>query len=231
MERDARTPGPASDRVRLRRGAARGVYERAAMLAVLDAGMVAHLGVVTEDGPIVLPMAYARTDDWLYLHGSAANAMLRAAAGHDVCATVTVLDALVVARSPFHNSMHYRGVVVRGVARRVTDEREHLDALRRITDHVVPTWDAGRPPTANEIRKTMVLAVPLVEMSAKIRDGGPNDEPEDLDGPHWAGRVPIHAVWESPVDSPDLSTHIDVPPAVAALAGREVQPTAATREC
>jgi nitroimidazol reductase NimA-like FMN-containing flavoprotein (pyridoxamine 5'-phosphate oxidase superfamily) len=220
MERDARTPGPASDRVRLRRGAARGVYDREAMLAVLDAGMVAHLGVVTEDGPIVLPMAYARTDDWLYLHGSAANAMLRAAAGHDVCATVTVLDALVVARSPFHNSMHYRGVVVRGIAHRVTDEREHLDALRRITDHVVPTWDAGRPPTAAEIRKTMVLAVPLVEMSAKIRDGGPSDEPEDLDGPHWGGHIPLHTAWGAPVPAHDLRAGIDVPPTVAAMQGR-----------
>ena len=222
MERDDATAGPTTDRVRLRRGAARGVYDRAAILAVLDAGMVAHVGVVTDNGPIVLPMAYAHTDDWLYVHGSVANAMLRAAVGHDVCVTVTLLDALVVARSPFHNSMHYRGVVVRGVARRVTDEREHLDALRRITDHVVPTWDAGRPPTSAEIRKTMVLAVPLVEMSAKIRDGGPADEPEDLDGPHWGGHLPLHTTWGAPVPARDLRAGIDVPDAVAAMQDRSV---------
>jgi nitroimidazol reductase NimA-like FMN-containing flavoprotein (pyridoxamine 5'-phosphate oxidase superfamily) len=215
--------GPASDRVRLRRGVARGVYDRAAMLAVLDAGMVAHLGVVTDDGPIVLPMAYARTDDRLYVHGSVANAMLRAAVGHDVCVTVTVLDALVVARSPFHNSMHYRGVVVRGVARRVTDEQEHLDALRRITDHVVPTWDTGRAPTTAEIRKTMVLAIPLVEMSAKIRDGGPADEPEDLQGPHWGGHIPLHTCWGAPIPARDLRAGIGVPAAVAAMEGRSVR--------
>lgn len=214
---------PASDRVRLRRGPKRAAYDRATILSVLDAGMVAHVGVVTDDGPIVLPMAYGRDDDWLYVHGSAANAMLRAAIGADICVTVTILEGLIVARSAFHNSMNYRGAVVRGVARHVDDPAEHRRALRLISDHIVPTWDASRAPTDREIRKTLVLAVPLVEMSAKIRDGGPNDEPEDLDGPHWAGRVPIHAVWEAPIDSEDLAGGIATPKAVAALAGREIR--------
>ena len=122
-------------------------------------------------GPIVLPMAYGRTDDWLYVHGSAANAALRAAVGRDICVTITIVDGLVVGRSPFHNSMNYRGVVVRGTARLVDDRDEHLEALRLVSDHVVATWDTGRPPTELEIRKTMVIAVPLVEMSAKIRTG------------------------------------------------------------
>lgn len=213
---------PASDRVRLRRGAARGVYDREQILRVLDAGLVAHVGVVTDDGPIVLPMAYGRTDEWLYVHGSASNAMLRAAVGTDVCVTVTIVDGLIVARSPFHNSMNYRGVVIRGRARKVTDRDEHLLALRLISDHVVPTWDTGRPPTEREIRKTMVIAVPLIEMSAKIREGGPNDEPEDLDGPYWAGRVPIHAAWAEPEPATDLGAGIAVPPAVAKLAGQPV---------
>ena len=195
---------PASDRVRLRRGAIRAEYDRAAIFEVLDAGLIAHVGVVTDAGPIVLPMAYGRTDDWLYVHGSVANAALRAAVGQDICITVTIVDGMVVGRCPFHNSMNYRGVVVRGVARRVDDPDEHVAALRLVSDHVMPTWDTAREPNATEIRQTMVVAVPLVEMSAKIRGGDPIDEPEDVDGPHWAGHVPIRSVWESPVDAADL---------------------------
>src|SRR5215207_5476657 len=176
---------PASERVRLRRGAIRAEYDRAAIFEVLDAGMIAHVGVVTPDGPIVLPMAFARTDEWLYVHGSVANAALRAAVGQDICITVTIVDGMVVGRCPFHNSMNYRGVVVRGVARRVDDPAEHMEALRLVSDHVMPTWDTAREPNAAEIRKTTVLAVELIEMSAKIRVGDPIDEPDDVDGPHW----------------------------------------------
>lgn len=216
------TAEPASDRVRLRRGANRAEYDRDAILAVLDAGMVAHVGVVTGDGPIVLPMAYGRDDEWLYVHGSVANAALRAAVDNDICVTVTIVDGMIVGRSPFHNSMNYRGVVVRGRARRVDDPAEHRAALRLVSDHVMPTWDTAREPTADEIRKTMVIAVPLVEMSAKIRPGGPVDEPEDLDGPHWGGQVPIRSTWDVPVDSPDLQAGVEVPRAIAALVGQPV---------
>jgi nitroimidazol reductase NimA-like FMN-containing flavoprotein (pyridoxamine 5'-phosphate oxidase superfamily) len=216
------TPEPASDRVRLRRGANRAEYDRAAVFEVLDAGLIAHVGVTTDEGPIVLPMAYGRTDDWLYLHGSVANAALRAAVGHDICVTVTIVDGMVVGRCPFHNSMNYRGAVVRGLARKVDDPDEHLTALRLVSDHVLPTWEAAREPSAQEIRKTLVVAVPLVEMSAKIRDGDPIDEPADLDGPHWGGHVPIRSVWEAPVPSRDLRPGIAVPSAIAAVAGRAV---------
>ena len=212
--------GPASERVRLRRGAIRAEYDREAMFAVLDAGLIAHVGVVTADGPIVLPMAYARTDEWLYLHGSVANAMLRAAVGTDICVTVTIVDGLVLGRSAFHNSMNYRGVVVRGVARRVDDPDEHLHALRLISDHVVANWDTARPANASEIRKTMVIAVELVEVSAKIRAGDPIDEPDDVDGPYWAGHVPIGSQFDAPVGSADLPAGVETPPAIAALAGR-----------
>jgi nitroimidazol reductase NimA-like FMN-containing flavoprotein (pyridoxamine 5'-phosphate oxidase superfamily) len=216
------TSEPATDRVRLRRGAALGEYDRSAVFDVLDAGLVAHVGVTTPDGPIVLPMAYGRSDEWLYVHGSVANAALRAAVGRDVCITVTILDGMIVGRCPFHNSMNYRAVVVRGVARKVDDPDEHVVALRLVSDHVVPTWDTARAPTAVELRATMVIAVPLVEMSAKIRLGGPMDEPEDLAGPHWAGQVPIRSVWAPPVPSTDLPAGIDIPPDIAALAGQPV---------
>src|SRR5262245_66335765 len=125
---------PSTARVRLRRMAKRGAYDSAAVLAVLDAGLIAHVGVTTSDGPIVLPMAYGRTDEWLYLHGSVANAALRAAVGNDICVTVTIADGIVVGRSPFHNSMNYRSAVVRGVARRVDDpgERAVAPQARRV---------------------------------------------------------------------------------------------------
>ncbi len=216
------TPEPVTDRVRLRRGAKLAEYDRAAVLEVLDAGMIAHVGVTTPDGPIVLPMAYGRSDEWLYVHGSVANAALRAAVGQDVCITVTIVDGMIVGRCPFHNSMNYRAVVVRGVARKVDDPAEHIAALRLVSDHVMPTWDSARTPTPTEVRKTMVIAVPLVEMSAKIRLGGPIDEPEDLAGPHWGGRVPIRSVWAQPVPSTDLPAGIPVPAGIAALAGRPV---------
>ena len=213
---------PPSERVRVRRGAIRAEYDRAAILEVLDAGLIAHVGVVTDDGPIVLPMAYGRDDEWLYVHGSIANAALRAAVSQDICVTVTIVDGIVVGRSPFHNSMNYRGVVVRGVARRVDDPDEHATALRLVSDHVVATWNTGRPPSESEVRKTMVIAVPLTEMSAKIRTGDPVDEPEDLSGPHWGGHVPIRSVWEAPVDAADLPDGVEAPPAIVALAGSSV---------
>ncbi len=214
---------PRSERTRLRRGAARAEYSDQALLEILDAGMVAHVGVSTPEGPIVLPMAYGRTNEHLYLHGAAGNAMLRHAIGTDVCATVTIVDGLVVARSPFHNSMNYRSVVVRGVATEVEGSDAKRAALRLVSNHVVPTWETGRPPADSEIRRTLVLRVPLAEMSGKVRTGGPaGDEPEDIHGPHWAGHVPINCTWDAPVRAQDLTRGIEVPSAVAALQGRRL---------
>lgn len=204
---------PPSERVTVRRRADRGVYDPATVHAILDEGVVAHVGVATDAGPIVLPMAYGRAGGTMYLHGSAANSMLRAARGTEVCATVTLLDGLVFARTPFHNSMNYRSVVVRGVARPVDDSDEHVAALRCISDHVVANWDEGRTPTANEVRKTMVVALPLTEASAKCRVGDPIDEAEDLDSPYWAGTVDLRQSWGQPVAATDLAPGI-VPPAV-----------------
>jgi uncharacterized protein len=200
---------PASDRVTVRRLPERGVYAPQVVHEILDAGFVAHVGVQTDDGPIVLPMAYGRTDDTLYLHGSAANAMLRSARGTEICATVTLIDGLVFARTAFHNSMNYRSVVIRGTARAVDDPDEHVEALRLVSNHVVETWEQGRAPNDLEIRKTMVIAVPLTEASAKVRSGDPVDDPEDLDGPHWAGTVALEQVWGAPSAAADLRAGIE----------------------
>lgn len=219
MDDDTSTAGPPSDRVRLRRISERGRYDAATITSILDDGLVAHVGVTTPDGPVVLPMAYGHTDGTLYLHGAVGNALLGAAVEVELCATVTLVDGLVLARTPFHNSMNYRSVVVRGRGRRVQDPVEHELALRVITDHLVATWDHGRAPSAADLRRTLVLALPLDEASAKVRSGDPVDEPEDLDGPHWAGTVAVTTQFGTPVPAADLADGIAVPDSVRATFG------------
>lgn len=177
--------------------------------------MIAHVGVVTDDGPLVLPMAYGRDDDTLYLHGAVANHLLASAADAEVCVTVTLVDGLVMARTPFHNSMNYRSVVVRGQAREVADPDERLRALRLITDHVVANWDHGRPVSDADLRRTRVAAVSLDEASAKIRTGDPVDEPEDVAGPWWAGVIPVETRFGAPRPAADLAPGVDPRPPFA----------------
>ena len=209
---------PASDRVQLRRGAGRGVYDPTVISAILDAGTLAHVAIATADGPLALPMAYGHDGVDVFLHGANANAILNAAIGHDISVTVTILDGLIIGRSPLHNSANYRSVVIRGTAREITAPTAKQQALRLVSDHVVPTWDRGRTPTAVELRRTLVIAVPIAEASAKIRTGGPIDEPDDLAGPHWAGTIPISTRFASPQPSPDLPAGIPTPPDYLALA-------------
>ena len=210
---------PASPRTTVRRGAHRAIYERSKILAIIDDAPLCHLGVTTADGPLVLPMAFGRDERHLYLHGAAANGALKAAVDQEVCVTFTFLDSLVFARSAFHNSMNYRSVVVRGRAERLEGDRK-VDALRRISDHVVSTWDAGRLPTDSEIRGTLVVAVPLAEASAKERIGDPIDEAQDVGGPWWAGTVAVQLQAGPAIASHDLSEGVPVPPSIRDLAGR-----------
>ena len=212
--------GAPSGRTRVRRGADRARYGRDDMLGILDAGLVAHVGVNTPEGPLVLPMAYGHDGERLYLHGASANHLLGTGDGHEVCVTVTHLDGLVMARTPFHNSMNYRSVVVRGRARRIGDEPGKRQALKLVTDHVVANWDSARPPSRSDLRKTLVLELPLAEASAKVRTGDPVDEPDDIAGPWWAGVVPVTTRFESPVASADLAGRAKPPPTIADLAGR-----------
>jgi nitroimidazol reductase NimA-like FMN-containing flavoprotein (pyridoxamine 5'-phosphate oxidase superfamily) len=196
------TPGdaPRSERVRVRRKPDRARYGHEAVATILDAGLVAHVGFVAVHGPCVLPMAFARVDDALYLHGATGNAMLRALDGADVCVTVTVLDGLVLARSAFHHSMNYRSVVVFGRATTVTDDDEKRAALAALVDQMVPNRSAEcRPPTVEELRATRVVRVPLSEASAKVRTGPPIEDPVDLDPPQWwGGVVPVTTVLGEP---------------------------------
>jgi nitroimidazol reductase NimA-like FMN-containing flavoprotein (pyridoxamine 5'-phosphate oxidase superfamily) len=199
----------------------RGRAERADLDAVLAAGLVCHLGVIIDAVPVVLPTGYGRLGQTLYLHGSSANRSLLAAAGQQVCVTITLLDGLVCARAVFHHSMNYRSAVIFGTARLVTAEGEKLDALRAVSEHLVPgRWDHARPPTRKELAATAVLALPLAEASVKVREGGPKDDPEDYDSGVWAGVLPAALVFGPAEPDPALTGDIPVPAHIAALAGR-----------
>ena len=192
---------PATPRTQVRRLPKRGVYDKALVHSILDEGFICHVGFAVDGQPFVIPTGYARVAGQLYFHGSAASRMLRTLdSGVDVCITVTLLDALVLARSGFHHSMNYRSVVMFGRARLVTDPKEKLEALRALTDHFVPgRWDEVRPPTDQELKATSVLALPLEEVSAKIRSGPPIDDEEDYALPVWGGLVPLHTRVGEPI--------------------------------
>ncbi len=196
------SPTPRTTLHRLRE---RGRLDRADLDAVLGAGLICHLGVVIDGTPVVLPTGYGRIGDLLYLHGSSANKSLLAAAGQQVCVTITLLDGLVCARAVFHHSMNYRSAVIFGTARLVEDPAEKLAALKAVTNHLVPgRWDHARAPTRKELAATAVLAMPLDEASVKVRSGGPKDDPEDYETDIWAGVLPSTLTFGPAVPDPAL---------------------------
>ena len=200
-------------RTELNRHRERGRTDRDDLYAVLDAGLICHLGVIADGLPRVLPTGYGRLDDILYLHGSSANSTFMAGAGREVCVTVTHLDGFVCARSVFSHSMNYRSAMIFGVARLVTDPAETTLALRTITEHLTPgQWSYARQPTRKELAATSALALPLTEASVKIRTGGPSDEPEDHEMDVWAGVVPVTMAFGEPEPDASLRPGIAVPP-------------------
>lgn len=214
MARERAHPAP-TPRTRVRRLPERGRYDRQAIDAVLDAGLVAHLGFVSDGQPYVIPTLHARVGDEVYVHGSSASRTLRElGTGIDACLTVTLLDGIVFARSVFEHSMNYRSVIVLGRATAVTDPGEKLAALEAFTEKLLPgRWAEARPPTARELKATGVLRLPLDEASAKIRDGGPEDgDTPDADLDVWAGHLPLVVKALEPVPDPTLRPGIAVPP-------------------
>lgn len=208
---------PPSERTRVRRRAQRGRYDRATIDAILDEGLVCHVGFAVDGQPYVIPTTYARVEDRLYVHGSAANRMLRTLAGGvPACVTVTLLDGLVLARSAFHHSMNYRSVVVLGQAAEVAAPEERLMALEAIVEHVLRgRWKEVRRPTEQELGATTVLRLPLDESSAKVRTGPPLDDEEDLALGCWAGVIPLRMVAEAPVPDAQLPARVAPTPSVA----------------
>jgi len=177
-------------------------YDEATVHAILDQGLVAHVGFVAAGRPMVMPMAYGRDGSTLYIHGASTTRIIKGVdVGCPVCLTVTLVDGIVAARSAFHHSMNYRSVVVHGGARHVTDAGEHEHALRTITEHLLPgRWTEVRPMLAKERKATGVLALPIEAASAKVRDGGPIDEDDDYDLPIWGGVVPVTTALGQAID-------------------------------
>ncbi|MBB5923231.1 hypothetical protein FHR81_004298 [Actinoalloteichus hoggarensis] len=213
--------GPLSptDRSTIRRGRVRARTARAELHDILDAGLICHLGLTTDSGPLVLPTCYGRDGDTLYLHGSTGAASLRTlAGGAPACVTVTHLDGIVYARSVFHHSANYRSAVIQGTAVPVLDDAGRRHALRVVTEQLAPgSWDGGaRLPTEREMAATLVLAMDLGEASVKVRTGPPGDDEDDVAADeHWAGVLPLKQTWGSPEPCPLLPAGRPIPERVS----------------
>jgi len=215
----ARTGEPAAsayartDRTTFKRLAYRGSYDRATVHAILDEGFICQVAFVAGGKPFVIPTAYGRAGERLLLHGSASNRMLRAlVAGSEACISVTLVDGLVFARSAFHHSVNYRSVIVFGRGEEITDPGAKLEALRTIVEHVAPNrWEAVRMPTDDEVAMTKVVAIPIVEASAKVRTGPPIDDEADYAMQTWAGVLPLKTVTAEPEPCPRLPSGLPIP--------------------
>lgn len=202
-----------TSRNRVRRQPARASYDRAVAHAVLDEALVITVAFVDDGQPLAIPMAFARADDRLILHAASSSRFARVlASGVPICATVTLLDALVLARSAMHHSMNYRSVVVLGVAEELTDPDAKRLALAQLVDRVIAgRSSACRPPNALELKATRVFTLALEEVSVKCRSGGPIDDADDLDLPYWAGVVPIEYRFGAPLSDSAHRPRADVP--------------------
>jgi uncharacterized protein len=206
-------PYTPTQRTRLVREADRAVYDREAAYRILDEGFLCHVGFVADGQPFVIPTSYGRQDDSLYIHGSAASRMLRQMKeAVPVCITVTLLDGLVLARSIFNHSMNYRSVVILGRATLVGNPGEKIEALRLLSEHIIPgRWTDSRQPNERELKATSVLRVPIEEFSAKVRTGPVIDDEEDYSFPTWAGVVPLEIRAGAPIDDSRLDPALAVP--------------------
>jgi nitroimidazol reductase NimA-like FMN-containing flavoprotein (pyridoxamine 5'-phosphate oxidase superfamily) len=202
-----------TQRTQVKRLPDRGAYDSETVFKILDEALICHVGFSVDGQPYVIPTGFARVGDVLYIHGSAASRMLRTLAeGVQVCVTVTLLDGLVLARAAFHHSMNYRSVVMLGRAVLVSDPAQKTKALQAFTEHIVRgRWTDVRLPTEAELKATAVLALPLAEVSAKIRKGPPKDDAEDYELPIWAGVVPLTITPAAPIDDPRLKAGLKPP--------------------
>lgn len=200
-----------TSRTTLKRLPQRGSYERDVVYSILDEGLVCHVGFVHDGHPIVIPTAYGRAGDKLYIHGAkTSRTMNMLSEGAQVCVAVTLLDGLVLARSAFHHSMNYRSVVIFGKASAVEDPAEKTEALNSFTEHIMRgRWTEVRPPTKSELNRTAVLSIPLEEASAKVRTGPPVDDEEDYRLQVWAGVLPLKTIATELVPDPRLQDGIE----------------------
>jgi nitroimidazol reductase NimA-like FMN-containing flavoprotein (pyridoxamine 5'-phosphate oxidase superfamily) len=202
-----------TQRTRVVREPDRGVYDRETVYRILDEGFICHVGFVFDGQPFVIPTSYGRSGDNLYIHGSAASRMLRNLdKGVPVCVTVTLLDGLVLARSIFNHSMNYRSVVVLGTAMLVDDPAEKLEALHRLSEHILHgRWADSRQPNERELKATFALRLPINEFSAKVRQGPPLDDEDDYSFRAWAGVIPLQTVAGAPIADDRCGPDVPVP--------------------
>ena len=206
-----------TERTRVVREPHRGYFDRETIYKILDEGFVCHVGFSVEDQPYVIPTMFARVNDALYFHGSAASRMLRGvSSGFAVCITVTLIDGLVLARSVFNHSMNYRSVVALGKATLVDASEEKLAALRAFTEKILPgRWDDARQPSEKELKATSILRLPLSEVSAKMRIGDVQDDEPDYPLPVWAGVLPLRLTASAPIRDSRCDPDLPVPASVA----------------
>lgn len=212
-ENPALNESPHTLRSTVKRLPQRAVYDLAAIHAILDEGLVCHVGFSCDERPFVIPTIYVRIGDRVYLHGSPASRMLQVLAeGGEASIAVTLVDGLVLARSAFHHSINYRSVVLFGRGAAVEDESEKLSVLKALTDHIVPgRWDEVRAPSPEELRRTLAVSVPIEEASAKVRVGPPLDDEPDYDLSVWAGVLPLKLTAGAPLADPRLADGITLP--------------------
>lgn len=207
------TQTPSSERIKVRRLPARGVYDRDAVYAIVDEALYCHVGFVDDGQPFVMPTIHVRVGDLLYFHGSRQSRMLKLLCeGVPACVTMTLLDGLVLARSAFHHSMNYRSAVILGTAREVTDATEKWSALEALVEQVVRgRWTDSRQPNDKEMAATAVVSLNISECSAKVRNGAPKDDEDDYALPVWAGVLPLTLSPGEPIADPLLMSGIAVP--------------------
>jgi uncharacterized protein len=209
-------------RTRIRRQPRRAVYDRETIYKIVDEAMMAHVGFVVDGRPFVIPMAVARRENEILLHGSSASRLMRHLSGEqEVCVNITHLDGVVLARSVFDTSMNYRSVVVFGQARVIANRVDKVAALRTMVEQLLPgRWSEARHPSESELRATTILALDISEASAKVRSGPPQDNAQDLQRPVWAGEIPLRTSALMPVPDPALTTGLRVPESVVSFVGR-----------
>ncbi len=201
-----------TERTRVRRISDRGHYDQDSIFSIIDEAMICHVGFIQNNNPVVIPTIHARLDNTLYIHGSGASRMLKLISKKNICVTISLIDGIVLARSAFHHSMNYRSVVIFGSGRKIDNPKEKLNALKAVSDHLIPErWDDVRPPNQKELDATTVIAISLEEASAKIRTGPPLDDEDDYKLSVWAGVLPITLIKEELIPDPVLPDKIEVP--------------------
>jgi len=213
----------ASARSKIVRGPKRAHYDEETLYEVLDDGFMCHVSYLYEGSPIIIPTAYARKGNTIYIHGAAKNRMMNSVLNQgQACVAVTHLDGMVLARSAFHHSFNYRSAVVFGMPVKVEDEKEKNDVLKLITDNIIPDrWDEVREPSKKELKATLVIGIEIEEASVKIRSGAPVDDDADYDLPIWAGELPMRQAFQNPIKDSKFSQELSVPQSVLNVLKKE----------